>query len=175
MCIWRVYRIINDYAELNKLYQAVSVLGKLLFEQQKSITAFWQAHNDIADFEKAILQTISEMGYKQTDSVFLQLKETIAENSAIYTANKFLFGSFDTVDIYRKFADRFRDQIREQTTITIDAHKSLVEAENALDYATLDADDTNYGPACKPPKKCTIPNSVSCKCFTQWRSRHSKR
>ncbi len=137
-----ILNIINDYAELNKLYRAVAVSRNLLFEQQKGITAFWQSNNDTAVFEKLLLQTISELGLKQTDTLFLQLKEIIVKNSAIYTANKSLFGAFDTVDICRKFADRFRDQIREQTTITTDAHKSLVEAENALDFATLDADDT---------------------------------
>ena len=134
--------IINDYAELNKLYRAVSVSGKLLFEQQKSITAFWQSHNDTAAFEQLLLQTISELGLMHTDTLFLQLKETIAENTAIYTANKPLFISYDTVDICKAFADRFRDQIREQTAITTDTHKAVVEAENALDYASLDADNS---------------------------------
>ena len=137
-----VSNIINDYAELNKLYRAVSVSGRLLFEQQKGITAFWQSHNDTAAFEQLLLQTISERGLKQTDAIFLQLKEAIAENSAIYTANKPLFGSFDTVDICKAFADRFRDQIREQTAITTDTHKAVVEAENALDYASLNADNS---------------------------------
>ena len=137
-----VSNIIKDYSELNKLYRAVSVSGRLLFEQQKSITAFWQLHNDTAAFEQLLLQTISGMGLKQTDAIFLQLKETIAENTAIYTANKPLFGSFDTVDICKAFADRFRDQIREQTAITTDAHKAVVEAENVLDYASLDADNS---------------------------------
>ena len=137
-----ISNIIKDYSELNKLYRAVSVSGRLLFEQQKSITAFWQSHNDTAAFEQLLLQTISERGLKQTDAIFLQLKEAIAENSAIYTANKSLFGFFDTVDICKAFADRFRDQIREQTVITTDAHKAVVETENALDYASLDADNS---------------------------------
>lgn len=137
-----ISNIINDHAALNKLYRAVSVSGSLLFEQQKSITDFWRTHNDTAVFEKLLLHTISEMGYKQTDAVFLQLKDTIVENIAIYTANKSLFCSFDTVDICKKFADRFREQIQEQTAITTDAHKLLVETENALDYALFDADDT---------------------------------
>ena len=137
-----ISNIIKDYSELNKLYRAVSVSGQLLFEQQKSITAFWQSHNDTTAFEQLLLQTISELGLKHTNTLFLQLKETIAENSAIYTANKPLFGSFDTVDICKSFADRFRDQIREQTAITTDTHKATVEAENALDYASLDADNS---------------------------------
>ena len=137
-----ISNIINDYAELNKLYRAVSVSGRLLFEQQKGITAFWQSHNDTAAFEQRLLQTISERGLKQTDAIFLQLKETVAENSAIYTANKPLFISYDTVDICKAFADRFHDQIREQTVITTDAHKAVVVAENALDYASLDADNS---------------------------------
>ncbi len=137
-----ISNIINDYSALNKLYRAISVSGRLLFEQQKSITEFGQSHNDTATLEQLLLQTISEMGLKQTDTLFLQLKETIAENAAIYTANKSLFDSFDTVDICKAFADRFRDQIREQTAVTTDAHKAVVEAENALDYASLDADNS---------------------------------
>ena len=85
-----ISNIIKDYVELNKLYRAVSVSGQLLFEQQNSITVFWQSHNDTAAFEQLLLQTISKRGLKQTDTLFLQLKETIAENSAIYTASRFL-------------------------------------------------------------------------------------
>lgn len=138
-----ISNIINDYAELNKLYCAVAVSKSLLFEQQKRITEFWQEHNDVMNFESYLLQAIAEIGYRQTDKVFLRLKKLISENIALFVTNTSLFGSFDTVDICRGFAGRHRAQILEQTKITTAAHKRLVEAENALDYISSDTDDSN--------------------------------
>ena len=138
-----ISNIINDYVELNKLYCAVAVSNSLLFEQQKRIAEFWQEHNDVLNIENCLLQTIAEVGYRQTDAMFLRLKEVVSENIALFAANASLFGSFDTMDICRKFADRYREQIQEQTKSTTAAHKRLVEAENALDYISSDADDSN--------------------------------
>lgn len=138
-----ISNIINDYVELNKLYCAVAVSNSLLFEQQKRITEFWQEHYDVPNIENCLLQTIAEVGYRQTDAVFLQLKKVVTENIALYATNASLFSSFDTVDICRRFADRYREQIQEQTKITTTAHKRLIEAENALDYISSDADDSN--------------------------------
>ena len=44
--------------------------------------------------------------------------------------------------IFTKRAYRFRDRRREQTAVTTDAHKAMVDSENALDYASLDADNS---------------------------------
>ena len=125
--------IIPRYGELNKLYKKIIGRGLLYFNEQESITAFYNDVKEVDKLESSVIGLILS-GDKGVSSVLLRsLKQEVEANRMLYLANRMFFGSLNTEEVCLAHADRFDRQIEEQMAVVREHSKELRDVNNSLE------------------------------------------
>ena len=124
--------IIPQYGELNRIYSDLILNRTFSFDKQKFITEFWIKYNNTQAFEAAILKLVLESEEEQYMLILKSLKREIGLNIKLYESYELLNDNLIRNICYR-YADRYKEAIKEQMEETVKLHKPLNEANNRYD------------------------------------------
>lgn len=129
----KITDFIPQYSRLNGIYKEIQDKQGINFQQQKFITNYYAQNKDVHEFEASVIKLMFEVDSEHYSVLLNSLKQEIEKNISIYTDNKLFFDNIDTERICRLYGNHCQCSIKNQTTITQEHYKDLMEVNGSLD------------------------------------------
>ncbi|WP_337040186.1 hypothetical protein [Elizabethkingia anophelis] len=129
----QITTFLPKYRELNDIISNAIKNNKVSYQEQKTITEFYNQYSDVKIFEQMILEALQKQEAQVYSVLSSGIRGTIVNNIDLYTSASDKLNKIDITQIYHNKNKWLHEVIDEQMKISNECYRELFQVNKSLD------------------------------------------
>ena len=129
----KIRHTILEFSNLNKVYGSIFRRNTIIYDEQRFISNFYTRFFDATIFEKIIITTVRKFKPEKYSVLLKSLQIEIERNIKLFNEKESFLKDINTKEICENFAKQYKQDIINQSEITLRFSRKYDEFNNALE------------------------------------------